>query len=86
MQKRDLRVHERQLDFSTLILGQRCWFLPRPQTWERSSVEAKLALSDMNEEEFTQKKKKPCRKEFLFSGPCKINIWSSGPHEVMGVY
>lgn len=83
MQKRDLRVHERHLNFSTLILGQRCWFLPRPQTWERSSVKAKLALSDMNEEEFTQK---PCHKEFLSSGPCKINIWSSGPHEVMGVH
>lgn len=82
MQKRDLRVPERHLNFSTLILGQR-WFLPRPQTWERSSVKAKLALSDMNEEEFTQK---PCHKEFIFSGPYKINIWSSGPHEVMGVY
>lgn len=43
-------------------LGQRCSFYPDPIPRKRSSVEAKLALSDMNES-FTQKL---CHEEFCF--------------------
>lgn len=67
-----------------LSLDKDVGFYPDPRLGkDLQSVEAKLALSGMNEEEFTQK---PCHKESLFSGPCKINIWSSGLHEAMEVY